>query len=88
MTISAVPVRRTGDGKFPAAAIPDGAAELQEMSQMFTIEEESGTFSGTVHQHNGYYAGDFSRTPMRTARELSTLANLRPPTFTPGPGRT
>ncbi len=37
---------------------------------MFVIEEESGTFSGTVHPHNGYYAGDFSRMPMRTAPEL------------------
>jgi hypothetical protein len=33
---------------------------------MFIIEEESGTFSGTVHPHNGYYAGDFSHTPVRT----------------------
>lgn len=24
------------------------------------IEEESGTSRGWVHQHNGYYAGDFS----------------------------
>ena len=24
------------------------------------IEQESGTFTGRLHQHNGYYAGDFS----------------------------
>ena len=48
---------------------------------MFTIEEESGTYTGPTHRHNGYYAGDFSRTPMPTARELSALARLRPPTF-------
>jgi hypothetical protein len=24
------------------------------------IEEESGTFTHSVHSHNGYYAGDFS----------------------------
>jgi hypothetical protein len=24
------------------------------------IEEERGTFTGTVHAHQGYYAGDFS----------------------------
>jgi hypothetical protein len=24
------------------------------------IEEESGTFRGSCHDHNGYYAGDFS----------------------------
>ena len=23
------------------------------------IEEESGWYDGFVHQHNGYYAGDF-----------------------------
>ena len=49
---------------------------------MFVIEEESGTFSGTVHPHNGYYAGDFSRLPMGTARELSALADPRPPSVT------
>jgi len=24
------------------------------------IEQESGTFTGRLHRHNGYYAGDFS----------------------------
>jgi hypothetical protein len=63
------------------AAIPDGRTETpEEMTQMFTIEEESGTFTGTVRRHNGYYAGDFSRTPMCTASELSSLAKLRPAT--------
>jgi hypothetical protein len=51
------------------------------MTQMLTIEEESGTFSGTVRRHDGYYAGDFSRTPMCTARELSALTKLRPATL-------
>ncbi|WP_374455367.1 hypothetical protein [Nocardioides sp.] len=48
---------------------------------MFTIEEESGTSSGTPRRHNGYYAGDFSRTPMMTPADLRALARLRPPTF-------
>ena len=48
---------------------------------MFTIEQESGTYTGPVRRHNGYYAGDFSRTPMRTASELSALAKLMPPTL-------
>lgn len=48
---------------------------------MFTIEEESGTWTGTRRRHNGYYAGDFSGTPMLTPRELSALAKLRAPTF-------
>jgi hypothetical protein len=48
---------------------------------MFTIEEESGTYTGRVRRHNGHYAGDFSRTRMRTASELSALAKLRFPAF-------
>lgn len=41
------------------------------------IEEESGTYTGFVHPHNGYYAGDFSRrgavvrsTPTRNVAQL------------------
>lgn len=25
----------------------------------FIVEEERGTYSGHLHPHNGYYAGDF-----------------------------
>jgi len=53
----------------------------EEMSEMFTIEEESGTYTGSVRRHNGYHAGDFAREPMCTARELAALTKLRPPTF-------
>jgi hypothetical protein len=49
------------------------------MTEMFTIEDDSGTYTGSVRRHNGYYAGDFSRRPVRTASELSALAKLRPP---------
>ncbi len=48
---------------------------------MFTIEEESGSWTGARRRHNGYYAGDFSRTPMLTAGELAALTKLRAPTF-------
>jgi len=48
---------------------------------MFTIEEDSGTYTGSHRRHNGYYAGDFTRSPMCTASELSALAKLRPPAF-------
>ncbi|UUZ60753.1 hypothetical protein [Nocardioides sp. B-3] len=48
---------------------------------MFTIEEHSGTYAGTRRRHNGYYAGDFSGSRMRTVSELATLATIRPPTF-------
>ena len=30
------------------------------MAASLVIEEESGTSTGRVHAHNGYYAGDFS----------------------------
>lgn len=30
------------------------------MARALVIEEESGTYRGHVHPHNGYYAGDFS----------------------------
>ena len=55
---------------------------------MFTIEEESGTYKGPRCRHNGYYAGDFSRNPMRTASELSALARLRIPTLPTRSGST
>jgi hypothetical protein len=53
----------------------------KEMTEMFTIEEDSGTYTGSLRRHNGYYAGDFTRSPMRTASELSALARLQTPTF-------
>jgi len=52
------------------------------MASSRIIEEESGTYyTRPRHPHNGYYAGDFSRNPMRTASELSGLAKLRLPTL-------
>jgi hypothetical protein len=59
---------------------PDDAPGVpKELIQMFTIEEDSGTFTGSLRRHNGYYAGDFTRNPMCKASELSALAKLRPP---------
>ena len=29
------------------------------MAATIPVETESGTYSGRVHPHNGYYAGDF-----------------------------
>jgi hypothetical protein len=31
------------------------------MARALVIEDESGTCSGFLHPHNGYYAGDFHR---------------------------
>lgn len=30
------------------------------MAASILIEQESGTSTGRIHAHNGYYAGDFS----------------------------
>ncbi len=32
------------------------------MAAEMIVEEETGTFAGQVHSHNGYYAGDFAMT--------------------------
>ena len=39
------------------------------------IEEETGTYSGRTHSHNGYSAGDFSDVPF-------TVTKLYPPHLT------
>ena len=54
---------------------------------MFTIEEDSGTFTGSLRRHNGYYAGDFTRNPVAAASELSASVLLRSPTFPLKSGR-
>ena len=46
---------------------------------MSYIIEETGTYTGTRHRHNGYYAGDFSRTPVASAEQLAAIARMRPP---------
>jgi len=46
------------------------------MTEMFTIEEESGTYSRPRRRHDGYYAGDFSRAPMPTPTELAALTRF------------
>ncbi|WP_155992344.1 hypothetical protein [Nocardioides sp. URHA0032] len=47
----------------------------------YIIEEETGTYTGTRHRHNGYYAGDFSSTPMATRQQLDTIMRMRPTTL-------
>lgn len=41
------------------------------------IEVESGTYSGRVHTHNGYFAGDFSETPFQWSRLYTAGAVTR-----------
>jgi hypothetical protein len=35
---------------------------------MRIIESESGTYTAPARRHDGYYAGDFSRTPFEWTR--------------------
>ncbi len=37
------------------------------------LEQESGTWTGSSHPHNGYYAGDFSDVPPLTQHQLDDL---------------
>jgi hypothetical protein len=48
------------------------------MATSLVIEEESGTCTGYVHPHNGYYAGDFSlRTAATTVEASATVLPFR-----------
>jgi len=48
------------------------------MATSLVIEEESGTCTGYVHPHNGYYAGDFSlRTAATTVETSATVLPFR-----------
>ena len=49
----------------------------------YIIEEETGTYTGTRHPHNGYYAGDFSCNPVATGQQLAAIARMRPPSALP-----
>lgn len=46
------------------------------MAASLVIEEESGTWTGWIHPHNGYYAGDFSDVPPATQSELAAVMSL------------
>ena len=46
------------------------------MARALVIEEESGTYTGRRHPHNGYYAGDFS-VPGRAAADPALPASSR-----------
>jgi hypothetical protein len=49
----------------------------------FIVEEEHGTYTSARQRHNGYYAGDFTHTRMRTASELAVLTRLEPKAISP-----
>jgi hypothetical protein len=41
------------------------------MARALVIEDESGTCSGFLHPHNGYYAGDFHRAGLLPTPEFA-----------------
>ena len=53
------------------------------MARALVIEEESGTYTGRRHPHNGYYAGDFSA-PRSAILETAQSASSRHLHFVPG----
>jgi hypothetical protein len=65
------------------------------MARALVIEEESGTYTGRMHPHNGYYAGDFSvsrSAAVETAlsassRRLYVVPGFVAPSVTPTGGR-
>lgn len=55
------------------------------MAASLIIEEESGTWTGRIHPHNGYYAGDLSDVPPPTQSQLAALLTLCPDPAKPQP---
>jgi len=61
-----------------------------EMAASRFIEQETGTYTGFRHQHNGYYAGDFSQSSRSGSERRVPYAatahqarNLREPAVSP-----
>ena len=46
------------------------------MTTYLISEQESGTWSGRPHPHNGYYAGDFTDVPRATPSQLAAITAL------------
>lgn len=65
------------------------------MARALVIEEESGTYTGRRHPHNGYYAGDFSVSRIAAAetalsaspRHLHVVPGFAAPSGLPTSGR-
>jgi hypothetical protein len=46
------------------------------MAASLIIEHDSGTWTGRIHPHNGYYAGNFSDLPLPTHSEPAAHTTL------------
>ena len=49
------------------------------MAASIAFEEESGTCTGFLHPHNGYYAGDFFRRDDTTCARVLSIGVARQP---------
>jgi hypothetical protein len=55
------------------------------MAASITVEEQQGTYVCSPHPHNGYYAGDFTRTTVpvfRRSRSRTRLTKGAPTPYT------
>jgi hypothetical protein len=64
---------------------PPELTEVDDMAASLIIEIESGTWTGEIHPHNGYYAGDFSDVPPATQSQLAELMTQCGETAQPQP---
>ena len=46
------------------------------MAASMILEQESGSWTGSIHPHNGYYAGDFTDVPPTTQSQLDALMTV------------
>ena len=46
------------------------------MAASMILEQESGTWTGSIHPHNSYYAGDFTDVPPTTQSQLDALMTV------------
>jgi hypothetical protein len=49
---------------------------VDDMAAALILEEDSGTWTGGIHPHNGYYAGDFSDSPPSTQSQFDALITV------------
>lgn len=46
------------------------------MTGSLIVEVETGTWTGSIHPHNGYYAGDFSDAPPPSQSDLDAMITV------------
>ncbi|MFG1812207.1 hypothetical protein ACGFIF_00460 [Kribbella sp. NPDC049174] len=49
---------------------------MDDMAASAILEIDSGTWTGSTHPHNGYYAGNFSDVPSPTQSDLDAMISV------------